>query len=75
MSVYGANFKAWLDGTLALEYTLGSQPGPNRSGGAPNPDLLPENNPVLRPPVGGRIGLWSKTDSTSYFKDYVVNAR
>jgi hypothetical protein len=30
---------------------------------------------VLRPPVAGKIGLWSKTDSTSYFKDYVVNAK
>ena len=27
----------------------------------------------LKEPVSGRIGLWSKTDSTSYFKDYVVN--
>ena len=23
-------------------------------------------------PISGKIGLWSKTDSTSYFKDYVV---
>jgi hypothetical protein len=22
--------------------------------------------------VSGKIGLWSKTDSTSYFKDFVV---
>ena len=75
MTVDGANFKAWLDGTLALEYTLGSQPGPGRNGGTPNPDLFPENNPVLRPPVSGKIGLWSKTDSTSYFKDYVVETK
>ncbi len=27
---------------------------------------------TLKEPVSGRIGLWSKTDSTSYFKDYVV---
>jgi hypothetical protein len=73
MSVAGASFRAWLDGTLALEYTLGSQPGPRRNGASANPDLLPANNPVLRPPVAGRIGLWSKTDSTSYFKDYVVS--
>jgi len=30
---------------------------------------------VLRPPLAGNVGLWSKTDSTSYFKDYVVSAR
>lgn len=72
MTVSGADFKAWLDGQLALEYTLGSQPGPGRGGATPNPDLFPDNNPVLKPPVNGQIGLWSKTDSTSYFKDYVV---
>ena len=71
MTVNGADFKAWLDGTLALEYTLGSAPTSGR--GTPNPDLMPANNPVLRPPVAGKVGLWSKTDSTSYFKDYVVN--
>jgi hypothetical protein len=75
MTVDGADFKAWLDGTLALEHTLGSQPGPGRNGAAPNPDLIPANNPVLQPPVAGRIGLWSKTDSTSYFKDYVVSPK
>jgi len=72
MTVNGADFKAWLDGAVALEHTLGSEPGPGRGGAPPNPDLVPANNPVLRPPVAGRIGLWSKTDSTSYFKDYVV---
>ena len=75
MTVDGADFKAWLDGQLALEYTLGSAPGPGRNGAAPNPDLFPENNPVLRPPVKGRIGLWAKTDTTSYFKDYVVSPK
>jgi hypothetical protein len=75
MAVNGAELQVWLDGTLALEYTLGSQPGPGRNGGSPHPDLVPENNPVLRPPVAGRIGLWSKTDSTSYFKDYVVSSK
>ena len=70
MTVQGADFKTWLDGNLALEYTLGSDPGNAR--GTPNPDLIPANNPVLRPPVSGKVGLWSKTDSTSYFKDYVV---
>jgi len=75
MSVDGGYFKAWLDGALALEFTLGSEPGPRRDGSAANPDLLPANNPVLRPPVSGRIGLWSKTDSTSYFKEYVVSPK
>jgi len=28
-----------------------------------------------RPPVAGRVGLWSKTDSTSYFKDYFVSTK
>ena len=73
MTVSGASFHAWLDGTLALEYTLGSPPRPRRDGSPANPDLIPANNPVLRPPIAGRIGLWSKTDSTSYFKDYVVS--
>jgi hypothetical protein len=72
MTVDGSSFKAWLDGTLALDITLGAEPGPGRNGQPPNPDLFPANNPVLRPPVAGKIGLWSKTDSTSYFKDYVV---
>jgi hypothetical protein len=74
MTVDGSSFKAWLDGTLALDYTLGSEPGPGRNGAPPNEDLYPKNNPVLRPPMAGRIGLWSKTDSTSYFKDYVVSS-
>ena len=75
IAVDGAGIRAWLDNTPALEYTLGSAPGPGRNGAPPNPDLFPENNPVLRPPVNGRIGLWAKTDSTSYFKDYVVSPR
>ncbi len=75
MTVDGAEFKAWLDGDIALEYTLGSAPGPGRNNAPPHPDLLPANNPVLQPPVSGRIGLWSKTDSTSYFKDYVVSPK
>ncbi len=72
LGVDGAMVRIWIDGQLGLEYTLGSAPGPGRNGAPPNPDLFPENNPVLRPPVDGRIGLWAKTDSTSYFKDYVV---
>ena len=67
-----ADFKAFIDGQPALEYTLGSEPLPGRRG-APHQDLYPANNPVLRPPVAGRVGLWSKTDSTSYFKDISVS--
>ena len=72
LAVNGAQLTTTLNGKAILEYTLGSQPGPGRSGAPPNPDLFPENNAVLRPPVAGRVGLWSKTDSTSFFKDYVV---
>jgi hypothetical protein len=75
MTVDGAAFSAWLDGELALEYTLGSAPGPGRNGASPHPDQFPANNPVLLPPVKGRVGLWSKTDSTSEFKDYVVTPK
>jgi hypothetical protein len=75
LTIDGAELKTTLDGALALEYTLGTQPGPGRNGAPPNPDLLPANNPVLRPPVTGKIGLWAKTDTTSYFKDYVVNPK
>ncbi len=74
LTVDGANLSATLDGAPAIEYTLGSEPVAGKKG-PPNADLFPANNPVLRPPVGGKIGLWSKTDSTSYFKDYVVNSR
>ena len=73
MTVNGTDFKAWLDGTLALEYTLGTEPAARK--GPPNPDLSPANNPVLRPPVAGKIGLWSKTDSTSYFKEFTVTTK
>jgi hypothetical protein len=75
LTVDSADLKTWLDGDLALEYVMGTAPGPGRGGAAPNPDLLPENNPVLRPPVAGKIGLWAKTDSTSYFKDYVISPK
>jgi hypothetical protein len=75
MTVQDADFEAWLDGDLALEYTLGSQPGPGRNSAAPNPDLMPANNPVLRPPVSSKVGLWAKTDTTSYFKDYQASPR
>jgi hypothetical protein len=75
LTVDGADLKTWLDGELALEYTLGSMPGPGRNNAPPNPDLVPANNAVLRPPVVGKIGVWAKTDTTSYFKDYVVSPR
>jgi len=75
VTVDGADIKGYIDGTLGMEYTLGSEPGPGRGGAAPNPDLFPANNPVLRSPVAGRVGLWSKTDSTSYFKDFVVSPK
>jgi len=75
MMTDGARFRAELDGQVALEYTLGTEPGPGRGGAAPNPELFPANNAVLRPPVNGQIGLWAKTDSTSYFKDYVVSPK
>jgi hypothetical protein len=75
LTIDGAGTRTWLDGQLALEYALGSTPGPGRNGAPPNPDLFPENNPVLRPPVSGRVGLWAKTDSTSYFKDYLVSPK
>jgi hypothetical protein len=75
LTVDGAHLTTTLDGETALEYTLGSAPGPGRNNAPPNPDLIPANNAVLRPPVQGQIGLWAKTDSTSYFKDYVVNTK
>jgi hypothetical protein len=75
LSVDGANLKTTLDGATVLEYVLGTQPGPGRNGAPPNPDLIPANNPVLQPPVAGKVGLWSKSDSTSYFKDYIVTHR
>ena len=73
LTMNGADLKTTLDGAAALEYTLGSLPGPGRGGAAPHPDLIPANNPVLQPPVNGKIGLWAKTDTTSYFKDFVVS--
>jgi hypothetical protein len=75
LTIDGASLTTYLDGALALQYTLGSQPGPGRNNTPPNPDLFPENNAVLRPPVAGKIGLWAKTDSTSLFKDYVVSPK
>ena len=75
LTIDGANLKTTLDGETALEYTLGSMPGPGRNNAPPNPDLIPANNSVLQPPVKGKIGLWAKTDTTSYFKDYVVSPK
>jgi len=75
LAVQDADVKVYLDNEPALEYTLGSMPGPGRNNAPPNPDLFPANNAVLRPPVVGKVGLWAKTDSTSYFKDYVVTPK
>jgi hypothetical protein len=75
VTVDGAAVKGYIDGTLGLEYTLGSEPGPGRGGAPPHADLFAANNPVLRAPVAGKVGLWSKTDSTSYFKDFVVSPK
>lgn len=75
LTVAGVALTVTIDGTIGLDYTLGTAPGPARNGAEPNPDLFPDNNPVLKPPVSGRIGLWAKTDSTSYFKDYIVDPK
>lgn len=69
--VDGAHVQAFVDGVNGIDYTLGAEPVAGKKG-PPNEDLFPKNNPVLRPPVEGRVGLWSKTDSSSYFKDYTV---
>lgn len=71
----GKTITGTLDGVKVLTYELGSEPPAGRNGAPPNPDLFAANNPVLQAPISGRVGLWSKTDSTSYFKDYVVNPR
>ena len=63
----------WINERLAIDYTLGTAPGPGRNGAPPNPDLVPANNPVLQPPANGKVGLWSKTDSVVEFKDYVIS--
>ena len=75
LTIDGADLKTWLDGEIALEYTLGSEPEPGRNNAPPHPDLVPANNAVLRPPVMGKVGLWAKTDTTSYFKDYLVSPK
>src|SRR5438445_85946 len=41
LAVDGADLKTWLDGELALEYTLGTTPAADRNGAPPNPDLIP----------------------------------
>ena len=38
-------------------------------------ELVPANNPVIRPPVKGKVGLWSKTDNTSEFKEFAVTMK
>jgi len=66
LDVDRVNITGSVDGTAILTYVLGTAPGPGRNNAPPNPDLFPENSPVLKPPVSGKVGLWSKTDSTSY---------
>jgi hypothetical protein len=78
LTVAGADITGTLDGTDVLHYVLGSSsPSAGRRGAAagtpPDTSHNVENNPVIRPPVGGKVGLWSKTDSTSEFKDYVIS--
>ncbi|HEY2434446.1 MAG TPA: hypothetical protein VGI12_17355 [Vicinamibacterales bacterium] len=75
LDVGGAIITGTLDSQKVLTYTFGSAPQPGRNGALPNDDLYPGKNPVMRAPIAGRVGLWSKTDSTSYFKDYVVVAK
>jgi hypothetical protein len=75
LDVNGATITGSLDGVKALTYVLGTEPGPGRNNAPPNPDLFAANNPVIRAPVAGKVGLWSKTDSSSYFKDYVVSPK
>ena len=75
LDVDGASITGSLDGEKVLTFALGSAPQPGRNGAPPNDDLYPDRNPVIRPPVAGKVGLWAKTDSTSYFKDYVVAAK
>jgi hypothetical protein len=74
LDVDGPSIKVSIDGALAIEYTLGTEPAAGKKG-PPNPDLFPANNPVLRPPVMGKVGLWAKTDTSTYFKDYVVKSK
>ncbi len=71
LTIDGARLEVFIDGKPGLQYTLGSEPVAGRRG-PPHEDLYPKNNPVLRPPVAGKVGLWTKTDSTSLFKDYAV---
>jgi hypothetical protein len=75
LDVDGATLTGTLDGQKVLTYVLGAAPQPGRNGAPPSDDLYPAKNPVIRAPIAGRVGLWSKTDSTSYFKDYVVSPK
>ena len=73
LTIDGADLKAWLDGELALEYTLGSEPGPGRNGAPPNPDLFPANNAgAAAAGRRARSACGRRPTRTSYFKDYVV---
>ena len=74
LSVDGANLKGRSTALRRSSIPSAVDPAAGKRG-PPNPDLFPANNPVLRPPVAGKVGLWTKTDSTSYFKDYVVTPK
>ena len=75
LTVDGADSRRGSTASSRSSTRSAARPGPGRNGAPPNPDLFPENNPVLRPPVSGKVGLWAKTDTTSYFKDYVVSPK
>src|SRR5580698_9234794 len=57
LDVDGANITGTLDGVKVLSYALGSAPPAGRNNAPPSPDLLPENNALLRTPINGKVGL------------------
>ena len=68
LTVDGADFKAWLDGELALEYTLGSEPGPGRNSAPPNPrSASPRTTPCCgrRSPARSACGRRPTARATS----------
>ncbi len=50
LTIEGVDLKVFVDDQLAVEHTLGAEPGPGRNGAAPNPDLFPANNPCSARP-------------------------
>jgi hypothetical protein len=67
MTVDGAGLTAFIDGKLALEYTLGSQPGPGRNNAPPNPICSPPTIPcsARRWPAGSACGQRPTARATS----------